>query len=206
MFHLSNLQNHTFTLLHCLLLENSAFFVFSFLDENFCFGTATASSMTASLITPHTDLLFLNFRVAIGYPHCTLCISEIRGRIKAWFDAQGRVQTYRGLVYVFLLLLVQFITIAHWVHLRNLHEALHLSTYYCLTQIYSQPTGLSQAPSFPSKVFRYLWSSLRWDSSCSVSQSGNPSSKVSRDCLTKTKAYVAIHHLKGFIKEMVRRK
>jgi len=38
--------------------------------------------------------------VAVGYPHCTLCISEIRGRVKAWFDAQGRVQTYRGLVYI----------------------------------------------------------------------------------------------------------
>ena len=38
--------------------------------------------------------------MAVGYPHCTLYISEIRGRVKAWFDAQGRVQTYRGRVYM----------------------------------------------------------------------------------------------------------
>ena len=44
---------------------------------------------------------FLNFHVVFGYPHCSLWISELRGRVKAWFDAQGRDQTNRGLrVYI----------------------------------------------------------------------------------------------------------
>jgi len=45
--------------------------------------------------------VFFNFCAWLLDIHTvTLCISEIRGRIKAWFDAQGRVQTYRGLVYI----------------------------------------------------------------------------------------------------------
>ena len=44
---------------------------------------------------------FFNFCAwPLGIHTVTFCISEIRGRIKAWFDAQGRVQTYKGLVYI----------------------------------------------------------------------------------------------------------
>jgi len=53
---------------------------------------------------------FQFFTWPLGILAVTFCISENRGRIKAWFDAQGRVQTYWGLVYIVVTMVVSTFT------------------------------------------------------------------------------------------------
>ena len=77
--------------------------------------------------------LFSIFAWPLGIHTITFCISDNSGRIKVWFDDQRRVQTYRGLVYIVVTMVVStFIYIKYYIAIIYIYIDSHCIYLYVI--------------------------------------------------------------------------